>query len=49
MRLADFQTMHMCPVCRKVICRFCKREGKLVSGQCAKDPPCENPTAPRRE
>lgn len=40
-RMDDFHIMHMCPVCRKVICRRCKHDGPLKPGQCAKKEPCE--------
>jgi len=40
-RLGDFQTMNMCPLCRKVICRACKHDGVLQSGRCAKRVACE--------
>lgn len=42
----DFGVMHMCPLCRKVICRRCKHEGPLVTGCCAKRTPCEGKQAP---
>jgi hypothetical protein len=46
LRLYEFQKMHMCPVCRKTICRNCKHEGPLQPGRCAKKEPCENPSPP---
>ncbi len=44
-RLHDFHVMHMCPVCRKTICRVCKHDGPLEAGSCAKKEPCAE--APR--
>ena len=41
LRLFDFQKMHMCPVCRKTICRNCKHDGPLRPGHCAAKVPCE--------
>ncbi len=44
-RIADFQTMHMCPFCRKTVCRLCKAEGPLRPGYCARKTPCEGQPA----
>lgn len=41
-RLHDFQTMNMCPVCRKSICRRCQHDGALKAGQCARAEPCSD-------
>ncbi|CAN5253436.1 hypothetical protein BH09SUM1_BH09SUM1_18410 [soil metagenome] len=38
--MADFTQMHMCPACRKTICKKCKREGALKAGECAKKERC---------
>ncbi len=48
-RMSDFQAMHMCPVCRKIICKRCKHAGPLRPGHCAKEPPCEGQDNPPRE
>ena len=39
-RIGNYTAMHMCPVCRKVICPRCKHEGPLKPGQCARAEPC---------
>ena len=46
--IGDFQVMHLCPRCRKVICRRCKGAPPLQKDQCAKAKPCE-PMPPTRQ
>lgn len=40
LRLFDFQKMFRCPVCKRAICRFCKHDGPLEAGRCARRKPC---------
>lgn len=45
-RIHDFHVMHMCPLCRRTICRACKHPGPPRPGHCLHKHPCEGTTNP---
>lgn len=47
--MGDFQVMHMCPKCRRVVCKRCRGKAELRPGQCAKEKPCDGKAPERRD